>query len=278
MICRILQKYEPARVSSLTHFIDPVYRFREMQISKNFDSRAIRLVCLAFLLCFGISFNAGAQYPWGPDGEKGVVKGAVVYPATNKPAPNARLTFWPVDWDRPINGRLPSTTSDADGKYSTELPAGRWQVCPDKQEENHLSPLLMPFGLAVGGRCEHLTTSAARPQTIDLVLAPAVGSLHGKITNWKNLSLPKETTIVLYRPLKRENDQWVLTTTKDATWNATAKVFVEKNGTFIINGLPEGDYFLRMEIPEQNPWFYTRETGKIKIKNAVINEIEFSYF
>jgi hypothetical protein len=224
---------------------------------------------------------AGATLPKEQtQAEKPTVGGTVFYP-DGKPAPEAQIYAYP-DGESPFSNRIPSTSSDKSGKFALQLATGKYQFCAWKQSENYLLPNLLPFGLPVGGKCEDVSVTTDGAGQISLTLAPKSNSLTGKINDWGSVFLPEESKVVLYRPLKLEKNQWVLTSSEEATWDARTEVKPDENGNFTINGLPEGTYFLRIELPDKQVWHLKEKTsGKpvpVQIKNGGENKISFSYF
>lgn len=215
---------------------------------------------------------------------KAFIKGKVFYPDSSRTASDAVILFYKNDLrEEPSNERIPTTLSGDGGLYEKELTPGAYTICAAKQTENHLIAQYLYFGLPVGGKCAETAVKAGENKTIDLKLAQKANSLEGKILDWKSVFVPRDITVVLYRPLKLEKDKWVLTTMDEATLDAKAEVKPDEEGNFIINGLPEGTYFLRLEIPNQPTWFYkgkglANDATPIQIKNKSENKISFSYY
>lgn len=213
--------------------------------------------------------------------EKSSVGGMVLYP-DGKPAPEAVIYAYRAT-ESPFSERVPTTSSDKEGKFKIQLEPGKYQFCAWKQSENYLLPNFLPFGLSVGGKCEDVSVSAGETKQINLTLAPKSNSLVGKVVDWNSIFLPADSMVVLFRPLKLEKNKWVLTTMEEATWDAKAEIKPDKDGNFVINGLPEGTYFLRIELPGNQRWLYKRKNSvneliPIQIKNNSENKISFSYY
>jgi hypothetical protein len=212
---------------------------------------------------------------------KAVISGTVFYPDSTKVAGGALIFFTKEDSSvSPSNERKPLAGSGSDGRFSKEIAPGFYRVCAWKPSENYLLPDGLPFGLPIGGKCVGVEISAGENKEISLMLAKQSGLLEGKITNWENLFLPPETQVVLYRPLKLVKGKWTLTSFEEATWDAKAEVKPDENGNFVINGLPEGTYFLRIETPGLEAKYYKTKNTKgeaspIEIKNGVKNKISF---
>jgi hypothetical protein len=216
-----------------------------------------------------------------PD-KKAVISGIVFYPNSTKTVDDALIFFnrEDLDNDNPPSRRTITGGSGSDGNYRSEVPVGVYTICAWKQSENYLLSNVLPFGLPTGGKCETVNVSAGEKKEVNLMLAKQSGSLEGKITNWENLFLPADTQVVLYRPLKFVKGKWVLTSSEEATWDAKAEVKPDENGNFVINGLPEGTYFLRIETPGLEAKYYKTKNTKgeaspIEIKNGVKNKISF---
>ena len=216
--------------------------------------------------------------------DKAVISGMVFYPASKKPVDDALIFFNREDLgDESSTRRTISGGSKADGSYRTEVPAGDYSICAWKQSENYLLPDVLPFGLPTGGKCEKVSVSAGETRQINLTLAPKSNSLEGKVVDWNSIFLPHDSLVVLYRPLKFAKGKWVLTSMEEATWDAKVEVAPDENGNFIINGLPEGTYFLRIELPGKQTWLYKKKNSAnelipIQIKNNTENKISFSYY
>lgn len=216
-----------------------------------------------------------------PD-KKAVISGVVFYPNSTKTVDDALIFFNrdDLDNDNPPSRRTITGGSGSDGTYRSEVPAGVYTICAWKQSENYLLSNVLPFGLPTGGKCETVEVSAGKNKEVNLTLAKQSGSLEGKITNWKDLFLPADTQVVLYRPLKFVEGKWILTSSEEATWDAKAEVKPDEDGNFVFNGLPEGTYFLRIETLGLRAKYYKTKTTKgeaspVEIKNAVKNKISF---
>lgn len=213
--------------------------------------------------------------------DKAVISGTVFYPDSTRIAGGVLILFDREDTTgEPSNRRKPLAGSNNDGKFSMEVVPGTYTLCPWKPSENYLLAGGLPFGLPIGGKCATVEVSAGENKEVSLTLANQSNSLEGKITNWKNLFLPADTQVVLYRPLKLVKGKWILTSSEEATLDAKAEVKPDEDGNFIINGLPEGTYFLRIETPGLRAKYYKTKTAKgeaspVEIKNAVKNKISF---
>jgi len=162
---------------------------------------------------------------------------------------------------RLTNGRIPMGSSNNEGRFMIKrLENGvEYDLCASKQDEGHLDPYFLPFGLSTGGQCKKITASAGLE--VNVVLAPKGGTVEGLVRDARNHGAISNGKVIVYRPLKFLRGEWVLVNPRGATWTPTAEAAVENNGHFKILGLPTGTYFLKVEIQGRNPWYFNNQVS-----------------
>ncbi len=185
----------------------------------------------------------------------GSIQGRVLYPS-GKIAPQALILAFRQGQ---MSGRILTGNTDNQGRFVIAgMQTGlQYTLCASKQDEGHLDPYMLPFGLPTGGQCK--TIVAGSVTEVDVVLAPKAGMIEGRVRSARSADLSGK--VIVYRSLKFLRGKWVLVNPRDATWVPTAEANLEDNGHFKISGLPTGTYFMKVEIQGRKTWYFHNQVS-----------------
>jgi hypothetical protein len=189
------------------------------------------------------------------------VRGHVTYP-DGRPAPGVRVFRYRPDNPTGLKG---GTISQSDGSFELDdLEVGvAYDICASKPEDGYLNPLLLPFGLSVGGQCERVTVQPRKNlDGLRVRLSKKTAELEGQVIDSRTRRAVAATKLTLYRPLVFRSGLWVLVPSKDATWVPSAESKSDTEGRFHFSGLPEGEFFLKAQTPGYPTWFFRNKSSE----------------
>jgi hypothetical protein len=217
---------------------------------------------MKYLLAIALPFFMLGLLLWAPHSTQQLgtlveIHGRVLYP--NGEVARGAMVF--AFKEGRLTSRVPSGNSDDQGRFIIKrLENGvEYELCSSKQEEGHLLPYGLPFGLSTGGQCKNVTAGAA--SEIIIVLAPKSGTLEGEVREARNRNAISKGKVILYRPLKFLRGTWVLVNPLEATWTPTAEATISDHGHFRILGLPTGSYFLKVEVHGHKAWYFSNQVS-----------------
>jgi hypothetical protein len=192
------------------------------------------------------------------------IQGRVLYP-NGKIAPQALILAFKQGQ---MTGRILTGNADSQGRFVIAgMQIGiQYTLCASKQDEGHLDPYMLPFGLPTGGQCK--TIVAGSVAEVDVVLAPKAGMIEGRLRSASDADLKGK--VVVYRPLKFLRGEWVLVNPRDATWVPSAEATIGDNGNFKILGLPTGRYFLKVEVPGRKTWYFNNQLSDTSAQSILV--------
>lgn len=193
------------------------------------------------------------------------IRGRILYP-NGKIAPGAVVLALKKDQ---MTGRILTATSDDQGRF---VIAGvqigtQYSICASKQEEGYLNPYGLPFGLSTGGLCKSVTANDS--SEVDVFLAPLAGAVEGQVRDARTGISISNGKVVVYRRLKFVRGEWAIVDPHDATWTPSVDAVVD-NGRFKIIGLPNGIYFLKVEVPGRPTWYFNNQMSDAAAQPLVI--------
>lgn len=205
------------------------------------------------------------------------ITGSVVY-SNGKPASGMRVYRYRSDNPTGLQG---GTISQDDGSFALNdlEPGVSYNLCASKPEAGYLNPSFLPFGLPVGGHCQKILLGiGVNPGKVRLQLSKKAGALAGRLLDARTRKPVNNGKVILYRPLKLEQDTWILVDSKHATWVPSAEANIDAYGKFIFTNLPEGDFLLRAESPGYRTWFPWNQPSEslaqtVQIKSGVTRNI-----
>ena len=207
------------------------------------------------------------------------VRGRVVYP-DGKIASGAQVVAFRDDR---LTGRILMGNSDNEGRFViTGVENGiEYSICASKQYDGYWNPYLLPFGLPTGGKCKKVKVQVGVVSEVEVSLAPKGGEIEGEVRDARSGDLSSAGKVVVFRPLKFLSGEWTLVNPREATYVPTAEAPIDNNGHFKIIGLPTGSYFVKVEVPGRNPWYFNHQISDtaaqpIAIKSGVTRTIVVS--
>jgi hypothetical protein len=114
----------------------------------------------------------------------------------------------------------------------------------------------------------------ANPARVKLQLSKKSGTLVGQLVEARTRRPVANGKVVVYRPLKLENDRWVLVDSQHATWTPSAETKTDREGRVTISNLPEGGFFVRIEAAGYRNWFFRNGSSESSAQRVPIRSGE----